>query len=648
MTAAFANNTLQIGNLSGTTGTGVRTNFGATAGNRNLEVNQTVDATFAGTLNQADANRRIALTKAGDATLTLTAVSNTYTGPTTINEGTLRIAEEGRLANGNYVGDITNANGAILNFDSTAAQTLTGAITGTGELLKSNTGFLTISGNPGGFTGATNVTGGRLILNGSLGGDVTVGADAAIGGNGTGLGNLITTADAGIVLNGGAITSANTFNGVTLGGTTYLEFASTPVNATVYDVVTYGAGGMSGFSSLTPLARGSLADDSANNKITFTAGAAGTRTWAGGDGVWDRFGTLTNWVEDDQVFFNGDTVAFGNIASDTTITIAGNVIPGGPVVAVSNSSDRYTFAGSGAIIGSAGITMSGTGTLVLATNNSNTGPTTVTGGTLRIGSSEVSVTTFTDTGRTITVNSGATLELSYRNAFGVIPSSPLTSLLVDGGTVTGSTVGTTGSVNVLANPTLRNGATLHANIPFLGWGTFQFVGTVTVDGTSPSFITGGTGSVAVGNGADNSGITTFDVSNVTGDAAADLVVSSSIRNSGNNNARVGGLTKTGDGTMLLTAANIYTGDTTVAAGTLAIIGALGDTTVTVEAGAPFPEAAPSAGTSMSQPAGRFRPATASQASPLVGCQWLPDRFSHSRHRMPEPPGPTCSSPEHSV
>lgn len=637
-----------INNLSGVAGTSIRSDFTLSGTNtsRSLTMNQTADGEFAGTFVQGG-SRAFEIVKTGAATLTLSGAGG-HTLGTTITAGTLKISGAGVLGAATYTGAI--ANSGTLQFDSTTSQSLSGTMTGTGTLLKSGTGTLTLAGDASGFSGTVSVTGGRLVLGAALGTAVSVGAGSAIGGTGTATGSLTTLADSSIVLDGGT-GSGTTFNGCTIAAPTYIEFSSSPVSGNAYDVVTYGAGGISGYGNLVPLARGTLDNDTVAQKVVFTSGAPGTRTWNAGDGVWNRFGILQNWTEDDKVFYQGDDVVFGNITADTVITLEGQLAPFS--VKMQHAANSYTFAGTGGLTGSATFEKLDAGLIVIANPNSHTGATLIDGGvfrianggswgsgnivnnatleisrsvdlalpnaisgtgtlvkngtgtltlggasgsftggnvsvnagTLRIGGSETSTPVFDQAAaRTLTVNTGATLEFIYRNAFGTIPSVPTTSVVIDGGTVKGSG-GASGSVTILQNPVLKNGATLEATKSYNPYGTYQLQGTVTVEGTSASQITAVDGLVTVGNGTDNTGVTTFQITDAAAGAAPDLTVSAVIRNSGNNGANAGGLTKAGTGTLLLTAANTYTGPTSVNAGTLVVGGSLANTAVTVADGA---------------------------------------------------------------
>jgi autotransporter-associated beta strand protein len=98
------------------------------------------------------------LLKEGSGTLILSGTNN-YTGTTTIGNGALVIGGAGVLGSGNYAGTIANSTTFTVN--STATQTLSGVISGTGVLIKDNTGPLTLSENNT-YSGATTIRGGTL------------------------------------------------------------------------------------------------------------------------------------------------------------------------------------------------------------------------------------------------------------------------------------------------------------------------------------------------------------------------------------------------------------------------------------------------------------------------------------------------------
>jgi uncharacterized protein with beta-barrel porin domain len=113
--------------------------------------------------NQFDASTFVtAITGAGSvaqngAGTTILSATNTYTGGTTINGGTLQIGDGGTT--GSIAGNVTD-NGTLA-FDRSDDVTYTDVISGNGNLIKNGAGTLSITG-ANAYTGNTTVTAGTL------------------------------------------------------------------------------------------------------------------------------------------------------------------------------------------------------------------------------------------------------------------------------------------------------------------------------------------------------------------------------------------------------------------------------------------------------------------------------------------------------
>lgn len=198
----------------------------------------------------------------------------------------------------------------------------------------------------------------------------------------------------------------------------------------------------------------------------------------------------------------------------------------------------------------------------LRQNNTYTGDTLVRGGVLQFYENGSLYNNGTAAGK-IYVNSGATLYFNKQDVFGNADtgsSSPVTI------TLNGGNINNGGVFNNLANLTMNGGNLNASGGDASGWNAYE-LNNVTVGGSSASTITSNT-SV---NGNNNillsrAGTTTFNVGS-TGDATGDLKVSAKLTDG---NGVVGSLTKTGAGKMVLSAANTYTGETKVLAGTLMV------------------------------------------------------------------------------
>lgn len=292
--------------------------------------------------------------------------------------------------------------------------------------------------------------------------------------------------------------------------------------------------------------------------------------------------------------FNGGTLkaqdSRGNFLEGLTLA---NVRNGGAVVdtngfdvTLAQALLHSNIGGDNAVDG--GLTKNGTGVLTLSNvDNSFTGNIVVNAGTLRANSSRNGYPATGNLGansgsRTITVNSGATLDFTNNNIFagGGATAAGLPQLVLNGGTMQSS------RFNVLGHVTLNGGALNQTTTDSGGYEGYEFLGNITVGGNAASTISSSNGKANHIAGGNNMLVTVADA---TSSSAADLIISNPLRDGSGDYSGNGAITKAGAGNLQLTADNTYSGGTTVSAGTLEVNNTsgsgTGSGTVTVDAGA---------------------------------------------------------------
>src|SRR5262249_6418514 len=121
--------------------------------------------------------------------------------------------------------------------------------------------------------------------------------------------------------------------------------------------------------------------------ITSTGpGLVWTGTNAAAPNVWN-INAATNWLigptPTSYHFIPGDLVTFNDVGSGSVL-LNTNVLPAS--LTISNSGKGYTFIGNGTISGATGVQKLGSGAAVLnLTNNSYSGDTVISNGTLQVG-----------------------------------------------------------------------------------------------------------------------------------------------------------------------------------------------------------------------------------------------------------------------
>ncbi|MEM9479175.1 MAG: autotransporter-associated beta strand repeat-containing protein [Verrucomicrobiota bacterium] len=316
---------------------------------------------------------------------------NNGTGVLTISQGTFNQARAtadqpktltlGGTADGVISGNIVDnntINGATVGVIKTGANTW--------DLNGANT-----------YSGDTIIEEGRLNLDGNYAGNLTVADGGSVGGDASFDGMVTLGTSTGVNLHIDGVTPAaltaggdiSTSAGVTVfvdvaGGDafTVLNYDSTATNNIDVSHFTLAPGVPT--SDRSP--GGGFIDT--GSSITLDLGFA-TRTWdnSTADNLWNEgAGSSTNWVEGDNLFFDGDIVIFDDtVGSNQTVAVAADVEPGG--IMFNNNTDTFTINDNGggeAISGETSLTKSGEADVTINNANSYTGGTFLRQGILNI------------------------------------------------------------------------------------------------------------------------------------------------------------------------------------------------------------------------------------------------------------------------
>jgi fibronectin-binding autotransporter adhesin len=318
-----------------------------------------------------------------------------------------------------------------------------------------------------------------------------------------------------------------------------------------------------------------------------------TGTALGGNGTWDT--ATLNWFDgisnevawtnsnNDDAIFSG-TAGFVNLGEDISArsvlftnvggsyTISGNTLTLGTGATVDTGGGNHTI--DSVIAGNAGLIKAGAGTLTLTTDNTYSGATTISGGTLIPGTDER-----IPNGSAVSVSAGATLDLgNISETIGSLAGAGVVNFnnsLVTGGNNTSTTFSGTGGLNGSGTLTKTgtgiltisgdNSATYSGKIVITN-GTIAInnnnrLGTAVTDSTKVTL-----------NGGTLRGTATFTLASTRGIVLG--ANGATLEQSSGGTMTVAGIitggrfTKIGTGTVLLNANNTFSGGITISNGTV--------------------------------------------------------------------------------
>ncbi|GAS23664.1 fibronectin-binding autotransporter adhesin ShdA [Salmonella enterica] len=343
------------------------------------------------------------IVKSGSDELIVTG-DNNYSGGTTISGGTLTVDHADSLGSG----DIDNS-GVLKVGEGELENTLFGS----GSLVKTGTGELTLSGDNS-YSGGTTITGGTLTADhaDSLGsGDIANSGVLQVGegelkntlsGSGslvkTGTGELTLSGDndysGGTTISGGTLTAdhADSLGTGAIANSGVLQVGEGELENTLSgsgSLMKTGTGeltlsGDNGYSGGTTITGGTLIADNADslgtgavaNSGVLQVGEGELENTLSGSGSLVKTGTGELTLSGDNGYSGGTTITGGTLIADNADSLGTGAVANSGVLQVGEGELENTLSGSGSLV------KTGTGELTLSGDNSYSGTTTITDGTL--------------------------------------------------------------------------------------------------------------------------------------------------------------------------------------------------------------------------------------------------------------------------
>ncbi|EMQ2926841.1 fibronectin-binding autotransporter adhesin ShdA [Salmonella enterica] len=345
------------------------------------------------------------LTKQGDGTLILSNTGNDY-GDTEIVGGILAAKDAASLG----TGDVTIAENATL---ALSQGSLDNNVTGEGQIVKSGSDELIVTGDNN-YSGGTTISGGTLTVDyaDSLGsGDIDNSGVLKVGegelentlfGSGslvkTGTGELTLSGDnsysGGTTITGGTLTAdhADSLGSGDIDNSGVLQVGEGELENTLSgsgSLVKTGTGeltlsGDNTYSGGTTITGGTLTADHADslgsgdidNSGVLQVGEGELENTLSGTGSLVKTGTGELTLSGDNSYSGGTTITGGTLTADHADSLGTGAIANSGVLQVGEGELENTLSGSGSLV------KTGTGELTLSGDNSYSGGTTITGGTL--------------------------------------------------------------------------------------------------------------------------------------------------------------------------------------------------------------------------------------------------------------------------